>query len=74
MTHFRLIFHATSALPERVIEFDAPDAAAALIQAHREASDRAAELWEEDRRLCAIKRTPVGHDDAYIWRITAANA
>ncbi len=42
-------------------DFDAEDAADALVTAHRKAdelrSGRAAELWQGTRRLCAIRRS-----------------
>jgi hypothetical protein len=41
------------------LDFDAEDAAEALVTAHRTASDvragRAAELWQGARRLCTIQ-------------------
>jgi hypothetical protein len=43
-------------LPKEV-EFEAQDAATALVIAHKEASDRSAELWCNGRKLCTIKRS-----------------
>jgi len=40
-----------------VIEFEADDAARALIVAHKKSSRRSAELWRDEQRLCTIKRT-----------------
>lgn len=44
------------------LEFDAEDAAEALVKAHRTASDvrsgRAAELWQGARKLCTIRQVP----------------
>jgi len=39
------------------VEFEAEDAAAALVIAHKEASNRSAELWCDGQKLCTIKRT-----------------
>jgi hypothetical protein len=50
------------------VEFDAEDAAAALIYAHREAGNRSAELWQGDEKLCTIQRTPVGSDE--FWQVS----
>ena len=43
------------------LDFDAEDAAEALVMAHRKASDvrsgRAAELWQGARKLCTIRHS-----------------
>lgn len=39
------------------VEFDAPDASAALIVAHQESPNRNVELWKDGARLCTIRRT-----------------
>jgi hypothetical protein len=51
------------------VDFQAFDAATALIIAHREASDRSAELWCEDRKLCTIKRIGTESD---FWQVGPA--
>lgn len=51
------------------VEFEAYDAATALNIAHREASERAAELWCEDRKLCTIKRIGTESD---FWEVGPA--
>lgn len=70
MQHFKLVFHAERGKPCKSIEFDALDAAAALIHAHKESADRSAELWSGDRKLCSIRRVPVSETD--IWQIKTA--
>jgi hypothetical protein len=40
-----------------IVHFTAEDAADALIVAHQLATERSAELWHGDFRLCTIKRT-----------------
>jgi len=46
------------------LDFDAEDAADALVTAHRKASGvragRAAELWQGARKLCTIRRENAG--------------
>ena len=51
------------------VEFKAYDAASALIMAHREASERAAELWCEDRKLCTLRRIGTESD---FWEVGPA--
>lgn len=51
--------------PKR-IEFNASEPSRALILAHAEAGERAAELWRDGTRLCTIKR--VGEKPDY-WMI-----
>lgn len=50
------------------LDFDAEDAAEALVSAHRQAgglrSGRAAELWQGARKLCTIRRAPNSSDEA----------
>ncbi|MBO9723971.1 MAG: hypothetical protein J7530_06315 [Novosphingobium sp.] len=50
------------------LDFDAEDAAEALVSAHRKASSlrggRAAELWQGARKLCTIRRASNGVDEA----------
>ncbi|AKM10105.1 hypothetical protein [Croceicoccus naphthovorans] len=55
--HYMLVFDGKDGEPGKAIEFDAQDAAGALIHAHREAPDRSATLWEGERELCKIRRT-----------------
>lgn len=47
------------------LDFDAEDAAEALVVAHRKAGDvrsgRAAELWQGARKLCTIRRSQADH-------------
>ncbi|TCM16445.1 hypothetical protein EDF56_10724 [Novosphingobium sp. PhB165] len=49
------------------LDFDAEDAADALVTAHRKASGvrtgRAAELWQGARKLCTIRHGVNGGDD-----------
>ena len=49
---------------EKRIEFDAADPGSALAVAAGEAPNRKAELWEESRRLCTIRRS-----ETAVWRI-----
>ena len=72
MTHYTLVFANEGVEPRKVVEFDAVDAAAALIYAHREAPDRSAELWGSGRKLCRIRRIPVSEDS--LWEILSATA
>lgn len=53
---YRLIFSANYIEPNDVVEFQAEDAAEALIIAHKESSRTSAELWCGDRQLCRINR------------------
>ncbi|MPS67230.1 MAG: hypothetical protein E2586_01865 [Novosphingobium sp.] len=46
----------------RRIEFKAEDLTTALIIAHREAARRTAELWDEARKLCTIRREAAASD------------
>lgn len=50
------------------LDFDAEDAAEALVSAHRQAgslrSGRAAELWQGARKLCTIRHTSNSVDEA----------
>jgi hypothetical protein len=52
--------------PQRVV-FEAETAAKALEIARCEAPGRAAELWEDGRKLCTIRRDPIG--DADVWQV-----
>ena len=51
------------------VDFQAFDAATALIIAHREASERSAELWCESRKLCTITR--IGKESDF-WQVGPA--
>lgn len=72
MTHYTLVFAKEGVEPRKVIEFDAVDAASALIYARRESPDRSAELWGGGRKLCRIRRIPVSEDS--LWEILSATA
>ncbi len=50
------------------IQFSAEDASDALIMAHREAGESVAELWQDDQKLCTIRRSPVGGDA--FWQVS----
>lgn len=39
------------------VSFEAPDMIRALLVAHERASRRSAELWDDARKLCTIRRT-----------------
>ena len=61
MAIYTLRFDADGNAPATQIVFDAPDAGGALVQAHREARQRSAELWQGElwqgeRKLCSIRR------------------
>ena len=58
METYRLLFSEDGIGVERKVEFEAPDAAKALIIAHEQAHNRSAELWKGRDRLCTIRRTP----------------
>ncbi len=69
---YKLVFSEFGDEPEKVVEFEADDAAAALIFAHEEAFNRSAQLWSEDRQLCNIRRMPCANKD--LWEISSAIA
>jgi len=54
---YRMKFMEDGRGPQKDVEFEAQDAATALAIAHKEASNRSAELWCDGRKLCTIKRT-----------------
>ena len=56
METYHLLFADDGIGLARKVEFEAEDAARALIFAHREAQDRSAELWKGSRRLCSVRR------------------
>lgn len=70
--HYKLIFPKNGQNEELAVEFEAGDAAAALIHAHKESTGRSAELWMDDKILCRIRRVPT--ESAAIWQIMAATA
>lgn len=59
MVHYQLIFPETQGDQAEIVEFDAFDAAMALITAHKTASKRSAQLWSDGKKLCEIRRRPV---------------
>jgi hypothetical protein len=61
MNTYQLVFSSDGQGEAKVVEFDAEDAADALIIAHSEAPGRSAELWRDDEMLCAIRRREVGY-------------
>ena len=65
METYRLLFFDDGLGEAKTIEFDAQDAAKALIIAHVEAKERSAELWKASNRLCVIRRA------GGIWQIAA---
>ncbi len=70
MTHYTLVFANHRDEARKVVEFDAVDAAAALVYAHNESPNRSAELWSGGRKLCHIRRIPVAGDN--VWQIQTA--
>ena len=66
MSRYELRFNRDGAHEPKTIRFDAEDASMALILAHRQAPDRSAELWRDDRKLCSIKRKVVDHSEIWI--------
>ncbi|QZH74273.1 MAG: hypothetical protein JY451_11305 [Erythrobacter sp.] len=62
---YRLKFSDDGLGLPKEIEFEAEDAAGALIIAHGEARNRSAELWRNGEKVCTIMRT---RDD--IWKIS----
>lgn len=70
MTQYKLVFVARTDAPEKILQFQADDAGTALIVAHKEAANRSAVLWNEDRKLCTIRRQDVEGSD--LWQVSAA--
>ena len=68
METYRLLFFDDGLGEAKTIEFDAQDAAKALIIAHVEAKERSAELWKGQDRLCVIRRA------GGIWQVAAPSA
>jgi hypothetical protein len=64
---YRLKFFDNARGLAKDIEFDAHDAAQALIIAHQEARNSSAELWCDGRKVCTIRRIEAG-----AWKISAA--
>jgi hypothetical protein len=60
---YRLKFPEEGLRSAKEIEFDAPDAAEALVIAHSEARRSSAELWRDGKKLCTIRR------DGEVWQI-----
>lgn len=65
---FRLKFDPEGERPAKDVEFEAEDAARALIIAHREARRRSAELWRDGKKLCSIRR-----QSSEVWEIVSAH-
>jgi hypothetical protein len=63
---YRLKFVEDDRGVQKDVEFEAEDAAMALVIAHKEASNRSAELWCDGHKLCTIRRTE--HD---VWEISS---
>lgn len=61
---YRLVFLGDGSGIGNHVEFQAADAAKALIVAQHEATRRSAELWCDGRKLCTIERRGEG-----FWRI-----
>lgn len=55
---YTLTFSANRIEPNDVVEFEAEDAADALIIAHQQTLRTSAELWCGNRQLCKINRAP----------------
>lgn len=53
---YRITFLEDGRGSQKDVDFEAQDAATALVIAHKEASNRSAELWCDGRKLCTIKR------------------
>jgi hypothetical protein len=60
MNTYRLVYSDDGIGMARTIEFEANDAAAAMIIADCAISNRAVELWRERERLCTIRRSDMG--------------
>lgn len=56
MARYSLIYRKDGIGPDKRIEFLADDPSRALQLAHREACDRAAELWKDGEPVCIIRR------------------
>jgi len=69
---YRLKFTEDGKGVQRDVEFEAHDAAMALILAHKEAANRSAELWCDGHRVCSIKKTDHGFWEIGIHRPIAA--
>lgn len=65
MSTYQLVFADDDRGVAKTIEFDAEDAAAALVIAHSEAPRRNAELWQNNAMLCRIRRDETGY-----WQLT----
>ena len=62
MARYSLIYRLDGTGPDKRIEFHGEDPSLALQIAHREASDRPAELWKDGEKLCTIRRVGEGPD------------
>lgn len=65
MTTYKLVYADDGIGSARKVEFEAVDAAHALIVAQREACGRRAQLWADTRLLCNLSRTS-GASDLWI--------
>lgn len=72
MARFKLVFSKKGFARKNAIEFDAEDAALALVYAHKWSPRHSFELWKDGEKLCRINRTPVR--DASLWAIMANQA
>lgn len=72
MARFKLVFSNRDPVAAKSIEFDAEDAAMALVYAHKQSPKHSFELWKDDLKLCRINRTPVREDS--LWAIMASSA
>lgn len=64
---YRLKFMDDDRGVRKDVEFEAHDAAMALMIAHDEACNRSAELWCDGAKLCTIRRT-----DKDVWEISSS--
>jgi hypothetical protein len=69
MPHYSLIFRGNDSEPRKRIEFHGEDPSRALLLAHRERDERAAELWSDGKPVCTIRK--VGARPDY-WMIDPA--
>jgi hypothetical protein len=72
MHSYELVFSDQREDAVQRLQFEAEDTSAALRIAHQQSGTRPLDLWQDGKKLCELRRHPVGSEE--VWIVSGSHA